>query len=318
MRVHEIVEALEVKPSPITDRQGKPIGYNVVDGDSGEVKQRFTGGDAESKAKNSAATQNRAATASTKPTADTDGKEDPKKPKKDNKIKTLAQKKKDLEDGFVERKSRLRKFVENFLRTNTIVRPLIGVLAIDKFVKNVDEFMIAYGLSGCNLNSNLVKEKQLQIVDDLTGAVIALASAGLATAAMASFVTWVAGLLGGTGVGIIPGVIILAGGTVLAMFVGKVLQMTSVAQWVANKLADWLLTRKFIKAISPIVFGVDNPCTESAMADFDEQKKIMFENSNAPSISSLKKDVISAFKKDDEMKKLYKVAKKKAQEKSIG
>jgi len=314
MRVHEIVEALEVTPSPITDRQGKPIGYNVVDSDSGEVKQRFTGGDAESKAKNSAATQNRAATAS----AASNAKLDPEKPKKDNEIKTLAQKKKDLEDGFAQRKSKLRKFVENFLKSNAIVRPLIAVLSVDKFVKNVDEFMIAYGLSGCNLNSNVVKEKQLQIVDDLTGAVIALAAAGLATATMASFVTWVAGMLGGTGVGIIPGAITLVGGTVLAMFVGKVLQMTSVAQWVANKIADYLLTRKFIKAVSPIVFGVDNPCTESAMADFDEQKKIMFENSNAPSISSLKKDVISAFKKDDEMKKLYKVAKKKAQEKSIG
>ena len=318
MRVHEIVEALEVKPSPITDRQGKPIGYNVVDGDSGEVKQRFTGGDAEAKAKNSAATQNRAATASTKPTADADKPKNPKDPKKDNTVKTLGQRKKELEDGYKTRKGKLRKFVENFLKTNVIVRPLIAVLSIDNFVKNVDEFMIAYGLSGCNLNSNVVKQKQLQIVDDLTGAIIALAAAGLATSAMASFVAWAAGVMGASGVGLIPGAITLVGGTVLAMFVGKLLQMTSVAEWVANKLADKLLTRKFVKSISPIVFGVDNPCTESAMADFDEQKKIMFENSNAPSISSLKKDIISAFKKDDEMKKLYQIAKKKAQEKTIG
>ena len=197
---------------------------------------------------------------------------------------------------------KLKKFIIGALKATAFTRPLIFFIEIDKLVFLVEKMCKRYS-KFCDINHPKVKEVHMQIVDTINEAIAALVLAGVGTAAMTAFVAKIAVPLAATGVGIIPTVITIAGGSVLALFVGKLLTLTPVSMWVANFVARQILTRKFIIGTAPLI-GIDNICKETT-EDWDQQMQMLVER-QTPNLKSIVK---AAFKKDPEFGELYKKAK---------
>tara|TARA_B100001287_G_scaffold262583_1_gene252631 strand:- start:3851 stop:4825 length:975 start_codon:yes stop_codon:yes gene_type:complete len=322
MRVFEIVEVdlgdlklpdISKSTGPYTDAKTK---IKIIPGPEGTYKLEYPDGKKET-VKNKNALQNKIDTERHKfrilknpsvkqrimgvPYVDADG-----NLAKDDKGTPLKQKRSDRT-----RMQKLKEFLKNFFKANAFIRPLISVIEINQITYLVEKLVKSYGDHGCDRNHPRVKAIHIQIVDEINKAIGALVLAGASTAAMAAFVAKIAVPMAATGVGIIPSLIVIAGGTLLALFVGKLLSLTDVSMWAANYVADQWLTRTFIIKTAPVI-GVEDVCNEETMKDWDKQTQIMLQERKTPNLKSIVK---AAFKKDPEFGELYKKAKEQVKNK---